>query len=155
MTDAEFFSSWGIVFGRRREDLEIIGSPNRSAERFAAEDESGKLFIAEGFELDRKHRQRAQSDFLDFLSGKGFPASVWLRTSDGEAGINSMARFWQVRRFEEADTLPRANLGKSGIHAEIWADLLLRLKEISQDPHLPPPPNPRFLFSGFLPRLKG
>lgn len=155
MTDAEFFSSWGIVFGKRREDLEITGSPNRSAERFAAEDGSGKLFIAEGFELNKKSRQKAQSDLLDFLAAKGIPASVWLRTSDGEAGINSMARFWQVRRFEDADPLPREHLGKSRIHAELWEDILLRLKEVSQDPHLPAPPNPRFLFSGFLPRLKG
>ena len=155
MTDTEFFSFWGIAFGKRRQDIEIVGSPNRSVERFVAEDATGKLFIAEGFELNKKHRQKAQSDFLDFLSGNGIPASVWLRTKDGDAGINSMARFWQVRRFADADPLPRAELGNSGLHAGLWEEILLRLKEISQNPHLPAPPNPGFLLAQYLPRLKG
>ena len=155
MTDTEFFSSWGIVFGKRRPDVEIVGSPNRSAERFVAEDETGRLFIAEGFELNRKNRQKHQTCLLEFLAENGIPAAVWLRTSDGEPGINSMARFWQVRRFADADPLPRAELGNSELHADLWENILLRLKDISQNPRLPALPNDRFLFLQYLPRLKG
>jgi len=111
MTDSEFFNVWNIRFSHRRDDIVIQGSPNRSEERFAVEDISGNLYIAEGFDLRKSSKQCRQNELLEFLKSHEMSVTPWIRTNENKHGYNSMARFWQIRPFISGQTLPRDSIG--------------------------------------------
>ena len=119
MTDAELFENWNIRFSRRRDDIPVQGSPNRTEERFAAEDTVGKLFIADGFESRKRVKQRALNELLEFLKAHDVPVVPWLRTKDDGHGCSGMARFWQVRPFISGEPPSRGSIGENLRLAEI------------------------------------
>ena len=154
MQDAAFFQNWALDIRRNRPDLQISGSPNRTLARSVLEDVSGKLYLLEQYDLRKKSAQTAQNRILQFLQTRQLPGiHPALQTQDGGHGITHDRSFWQLRPWVEADPLPRQTLGSDSRIAGIWSDILLKLKEISLDPAMPPTAGERFTFTGYIRKL--
>ena len=155
MDEQQFFSAnWGISCREILTGITVSGSPNRSVKRFVFAGSSG-IFAAEGFELRKKSRQCAQCEVLEVLA-KGGMAGInpWCRTLDGSCGAVADGCFWQLRRWCEADELPRRTLGDEKVYSRIWQEVLLQLKAFAPaDKNCLYTPNEDFYFSGYLPRL--
>ena len=155
MDDVKFFQNWNISFAARL-PLTPSGSPNRSVSRFVAQDRDGRKYIAEGFELRKKSRQIAQTRMLEHLQHRGLAGVFpYLRTSDQAPGVTAEGCFWQLRLWQEADTAAALHRREPEKFAGLCAAFLLKLREISLQTTLPPPPNEKFSFGQYLPKLSG
>lgn len=154
MDDPAFFQHWGLAFSRFRDDLKISGSPNRTLARRLFEDASGKLFILEEYDLRKKAPQIAQNRLLDFFRDHQLPGIYpALQTVNGDHGVTYQRSFRQVRPWVDADPLDRTTLGENTALARQWAQFLLKLKEISAAPDLPPPHGGRFSLAAYTPKI--
>lgn len=149
-------AQWGICLGRECPELVPAGSPNRTICRHVVEDTDGILFIAEGFELRKKHKQIRQNELLEFLQSNHLPGVVpFLRCADNAHGVNAGGCFWQLRRWVAGDALPRESLGDEVRYAGIWGEFLLKLAEKSSAlPHNMILPNERFFFADYMGKLR-
>lgn len=155
MDEVKFFQNWNIAF-ETRTLLTPSGSPNRSVSRFVAQDRDGRKYIAEGFELRKKSRQIAQNRMLEHLQHRGLAGVFpYLRTSDQAPGVTAEGCFWQLRLWQEADTAAALHRREPEKFAGLCAAFLLKLREISLQTTLPPPPNEKFSFGQYLLKLSG
>ncbi len=139
-----------------RSNIAVSGSPNRSVERFTAQDTAGNFYFIEKFDLAKKEKQIRQSVLLDFLQKNGVPGiHLHLRTAQGGYGVCRENGFWQMRPFAASDSLPRHKLGDIAEYGVLWGQFLVQFKNAALLPDLPDLPNERFFFAGYIHDLLG
>lgn len=99
---------WGIPFGRRRSDILLTGSPERSEYRTAVEDQGGRLFVLERIRPVACDRRRRINGLLRALAAADVPAVHPYLLTRRESSIADLdGTFWQCMPFIAGVPLPR------------------------------------------------
>lgn len=102
-------SSYGIGFGKLREDIPLFGSPERTEYRVAFEDAGGKSFIFEEVAPERLEKKKAIARTLSALAlvDPTLPIAPYLRHAGGEHILEIDDRYFQVVLYIEGVALDR------------------------------------------------
>lgn len=114
------------------------GSPDRSASRLVAVDQTGRRFVLEGVRPDRAAARTRQATILLTLASHGVaPLLPWMTTRNGARGVLTGGLFWQLRSWQDSLELPRDEYGRQAWRGNALADFLVSLRHGSRK--LPPP----------------
>ena len=101
-------ATWSIAFARRRTDIPLTGSPERSEFRTAVEDKAGRVFVLERIRAAACDRRRRINTLLRALAAAGVPAiHPYLLTTRESSIAEQAGAFWQCMPFIPGVPLPR------------------------------------------------
>ncbi|NTV55597.1 MAG: aminoglycoside phosphotransferase family protein [Candidatus Moranbacteria bacterium] len=106
---ASIVASYGIVFGKLREDIPLFGSPERTEYRVAFEDTEARPYIFEEVAEARLAKKRAIARTLSALSvaEPSLPIAPYVRSATGEYVLEVDGRHVQVVPYIEGVALDR------------------------------------------------
>ncbi|NTV55053.1 MAG: aminoglycoside phosphotransferase family protein [Candidatus Moranbacteria bacterium] len=106
---ASIVASYGIAFGKLREDIPLFGSPERTEYRVAFEDTEGRSYIFEKVAEARLAKKRAIARTLSALSvaDPSLPIAPYVRSAAGEHVLEVDGRHVQVVPYIEGVALDR------------------------------------------------
>lgn len=106
---ASIVASYGIVFGKLREDIPLFGSPERTESRVAFEDTEARPYIFEEVAEARLAKKRAIARTLSALSvaDPSLPIAPYVRFAAGEHVLETDGRHVQVVPYIEGVALDR------------------------------------------------
>jgi homoserine kinase type II len=121
--------SWGIAFSRRRPDIALTGSPERSEFRTAIEDRTGAVFVLERIRPEACDRRRRINTLLRALLKAGVPAVHPYLLNQRESSIVEQAgAFWQCMPFIAGEPLPRPDYVFQAWRGRALGDWLVRCR---------------------------
>ncbi len=130
----EIVSFWGLKSVRNRPDIDITGSPERTAYRVVIEAEDSRLWILEAIPAGSQEHKLRISRALAFLHERGLgPVEPYLRSSDDRVLIPYKGLDWQVRPYVEGVPLPRPSYVLDEWRGRACALFLADLREKARD----------------------
>lgn len=125
--------AWGLCPARIRDDLDISGSPERSAYRCVAQGPSDRLVVLENIREEDLSRKRDIARRLDFLAGRGLPCvHPCIRSLDGSHVVLVDGRYWQASPYIPGTPLERPGYAFDAWRGEAMARFLVNLFESSR-----------------------
>jgi homoserine kinase type II len=126
----EIVSSWDIKIRRIRPDIDIAGSPERTAHRVVVEDERSGLWVLEAIPPDTHEHKLRICQTLACLHDKGLEtANPYLPDGENRVLVRRGNKEWQIRPFIEGAPLPRPQYLLDGWRGRACADFLLDLRD--------------------------
>ena len=131
---SEIVSSWDLKFRRSRPEIDIAGSPERTAYRMVIEDEGSALWVLEAIPpASREHKARI-SQALAFLRERGLrTVHPHLVSADNERLVRHGEFHWQVRPYVGGVPLPRPSYVLDRWRGKACADFLADMREKARD----------------------
>ena len=127
-------AAWGLGAVAVRRDLDIPGSPQRSAFRCVVEAAGPGLVVLEHIHEQDRTRKQAVIDRLDFLSSQGLAGiHPYLRTPDGGHIVRIEGRLWQASPYIPGVPLQRPGYEFDGWRGEAMGRFLAHLRKASQN----------------------
>lgn len=134
---------WGLNVKAVRNDLDICGSPERCACRFAIECSDGGLYVLEEIKEKDIPRKRGIHSCLDFLHGRELKAvNPYLRSKTGAFLETVDGRFFHISRFIPGIKLKRPDYVLEKWRGKALTDFLSDLRKKSAnmpEPEFSPP----------------
>ena len=119
---------WGIGLGRVREDIPIVGSPDRCEFRTVVEDEDQNLFVLENIGAGSAAHKQKIARTLAFLAEKGLSrVRPYLPVGNDEYLAFKGGAYWQLSPYVEGVPLPRPEYAFEGWRGPVLADFLTDL----------------------------
>ena len=126
----EALGCWGVKSASIREDLTILGSPDRTGIRAVIEAGDGQLFIIEQCVAGREEHRRQIAEVLDELAGAGLTRmDPYLASTDGSFIPEIDGSCWQLRAFTPGIELPRPMYIYDKWRGKVAAGFLLELRD--------------------------
>ncbi len=130
---APIVASYGIVFGKLREDIPLFGSPERTESRVVFEDAEGHPFIFEVVAKARLEKKRAIARTLSVLSASdpSLPIAPYVRSAIGEHVLEIDGRHVQVVPYIEGKPLDRERYLGDDWRGVAAAEFLIAMRRAS------------------------
>lgn len=123
---------WGIAFGRRRSDILLTGSPERSEYRTAVEDREGRLVVLERIRPAACERRRRINSLLRALAAAGVPAVHAYLLTRRESSIAELdGTFWQCMPFIAGVPLPRPDYVRHAWRGRVLGEWLVAMRRVA------------------------
>lgn len=134
---APIVASYGIVFGKLREDIPLFGSPERTEYRVAFDDAEGKPYIFEEVAEPRLEKKRAIARTLSALSAAdpSLPIAPYVRSAAGEHVLEVDGRHVQVVPYIEGKPLNRERYLGDDWRGIAAAEFLIAMRRASASLH--------------------
>lgn len=134
---APIVASYGIVFGKLREDIPLFGSPERTEYRVAFDDAEGKPYIFEEVAESRLEKKRAIARTLSALSAadSSLPIAPYVRSAAGEHVLEVDGRHVQVVPYIEGRPLDRERYLGDDWRGIAAAEFLIAMRRASASLH--------------------
>ena len=130
----EIVSPWDIKIQRSRPDIDIAGSPERTAHRVVVEDEGSRLWVLEAIPPDTHEHKLRICQSLAYLHDRGLEAvAPYLPDPEGRLLVRHGSKDWQIRPFVEGAPLPRPEYLQDSWRGGACADFLLDLRDKARD----------------------
>ena len=127
-------SSWDIKIERSRPDIDIAGSPERTAHRVVVEDEGSGLWVLEAIPPDTHEHKLRICQALAYLHDKGLEAvNPYLPSAEKRILVHHGNKDWQIRPYVEGAPLPRPSYILDRWRGRACADFLLDLRDKARD----------------------
>jgi homoserine kinase type II len=134
----EIVSSWKRKFRKSRPDIDIPGSPERTAYRVVVEDLDSRLWVLEAIPPGTHNHKYLICKVLSFLHDKGFKAvAPYLPSTEDRPLVCNGTECWQIRPFIEGVPLPRPSFVTDRWRGKACADFLLDLRDKARDLPIP------------------
>jgi homoserine kinase type II len=126
-------TSYGIDFGKLREDISLFGSPERTESRVVFEDAEGHPFIFEVVAKARLEKKRAIARTLSAFSliDPSLPIAPYRRSSTGEHVLETDGRYVQVVPYIEGKPLDRERYLGDDWRGDAAAGFLIAMRRVS------------------------
>lgn len=126
-------NAWAINFHAVRKDIDIAGSPERSAGRFVIEDCQHRLFVLESISPDAICHRRFIAKTLNSLQGNGFQQTItYLPDVNGDDVSYSHDGYWQLSPYISGKALDRPGYVFDKWRGKAMAEVLVALQQASQ-----------------------
>lgn len=129
----EIVSSWGLKFEKSRPDIDIAGSPERTAYRVVVQDQHSALWVLEAIPPGSQDHKLKISRTLDFLHGQGLDAvDPYLPDAENQVLTHHCDNDWQIRPYVQGVPLPRPSYVLDTWRGRECARFLADLREKAQ-----------------------
>jgi homoserine kinase type II len=119
---------WGIGLGRVREDIPIVGSPDRCEFRTVVEDEDQNLFVLENIGAGSAAHKQKIARALAFMAGQGLSrVHPYLQSGQGEYVAVKDSAYWLLSPYVGGVPLARPEYAFEGWRGPVLADFLIDL----------------------------
>ncbi|GBC63579.1 aminoglycoside phosphotransferase family protein [Desulfonema ishimotonii] len=155
---AAVMGHWGEKPRRIRPDIELAGSPERTAFRVVMETDAGRLLVLEEIPPGRHDHKRTISRTLELLHRRKLPGICpSLRSKTGEYIVSRGERYWQLVPFIPGHALSRPAWAFEGWRGRALGGFLIGLRKTSRNIPFFRPAHPfsiRIYIEDFMKRLK-
>ena len=133
-TMREIVSSWDIKIGRSRPDIDIAGSPERTAHRVVVEDDNSRLWVLEAIPPGTDKHKLLICQTLACLHDRGLETvHPYPPDAEGRLLVRHDRKKWQIRPFVQGVPLPRPQYLQDRWRGRACADFLLDLRGKARD----------------------
>ncbi|WP_028316831.1 phosphotransferase [Desulfatibacillum aliphaticivorans] len=146
--------AYGLQLSRLRTDLPLDGSPERSLERIAVEDEQGGLFLLEALKPETVDRKVSIAAALEALSLAGLKdLAPYLPHKDGGHILSQEEGHFQLSLYIKGTPLPRPEYLDQAWRGRAMAGFLVKLRRTWNKAGLTPEASDDFSLQDFVPDL--
>jgi homoserine kinase type II len=130
----EIVSHWDVKIGRSRPDIDMPGSPERTAHRVVVEDDDLRLWVLEAIPPGTDEHKLRICQTLACLHDRGLETvHPYLPDVEGRLLVHHDGNDWQIRPFVEGVPLPRPRYLQDRWRGGACADFLLDLRGRARD----------------------
>jgi homoserine kinase type II len=130
----EIVSSWNIEYAKTHPELDIAGSPERTAFRVVIEDGEHRVWVLESIFPDSEEHKLLIAKTLAHLHREGIrPVHPYLSNSENAWIVGFENEHWQIRPYVEGTPLPRPSYVVDRWRGKACAAFLLDLREKARD----------------------
>ncbi|SHI50158.1 homoserine kinase type II [Desulfatibacillum alkenivorans DSM 16219] len=146
--------AYELQFFRIRPDLPLEGSPERSLERMAVEDDQGGLFLLEALKPETVNRKQTIAAAIEALSRADLGGiAPYLSYEPGRRIISLEDGYYQLSPYIEGSPLPRPEYLDQAWRGRAMADFLVMLRQAWTKAEMPPEESDDFSLQDFVPDL--
>ena len=146
--------AYGLCFKRMRPDLPLDGSPERSLERIAVQDERGGVFLLEAHKPEAVKKKQAIAAALESLSRAGLKSlAPYFSCKPGRHILSLEGAHYQLSPYIEGTPLPRPQYLDEAWRGRAMAGFLVQLRSAWTKAGLEEKPTENFTIEDFVPDL--